>query len=177
MLSERRRLCSGHRPRLFCTPPMRVGRKGRRAPTERLFRDPLCPTRSRTGCSQHGKNTGCSQHGKNEGSRGVPDVAGQGGQPPAVPRRRHQVCHREPSRLSVPSGFPGAEIRFTAYGEQQPSLASWSSAGRVPLRVTCLTAVHASCGPIKSGAGDESATINSRSRVCAADRKSYGTSV
>ena len=167
MLSDRRQLCSGHRPRLFCTPTMRVGRKGRRAPQGDCSATRFAP-RARTGCSQHGKN---------EGSHGVPDVAGQSGQPPAVPRRRHQDCHREPSRLSVPSGFPGGEIRFTAYGEQLPSLASWSLAGRVPLRVTCLTAVHASCGPIKSGAGDESATINSRSRVCAADRKSYGTSV
>ena len=41
-------------------------------------------------------------------------------------------------------------------------------------------AVHAARGTalsIKSGVGDESATVNSRSPICAADRRSYGASV
>jgi len=50
-------------------------------------------------------------------------------------------CLRKPAigrKGWAPSGFAGGEIRFTAYGERLPSLASWSLAGPVPLEWPAL---------------------------------------
>lgn len=60
-------------------------------------------------------------------------VTGKGGQlPVAQMLRRIWSAIVNGHGLIVPSGFPGAEIGFTAYGERPPSPASWSLAGPVP---------------------------------------------